>query len=224
MADERIAKGKAGAASPGSARAEGEAAEGGSGTAEAMDEAALGALVRKARGGDAEAFAGLYGQYSRRVFGLCRHLLGTPEAAEDATSEVFLRAQRAMRSYDSALPFPRWLFSIAGHYCVDQLRRRRVERRLFDVSDTEAPDAAAPAPGALADFLASERRETVRTALTALPERYRLPLVLRYYSEMSYEQIAGTLGLNRNHVATLIFRGKKELRRLLAQPAEGPNP
>lgn len=181
----------------------------------AMDESALQPLLAQARGGDAEAFGELYRLFARRVFGLCRHLLVSHEAAEDATSEVFLRAQRAMKTYDSALPFPRWLFSIAGHHCVDQLRRRRVERRLFEVPEEDAPEVAAGTESPLAEFLGGERRDAVRAAIAALPERYRLPLVLRYFSDMSYDQIAGALGLNRNHVATLIFRAKKELRQAL---------
>lgn len=182
-----------------------------------MDEEALEGVLRRARGGDAEAYSELYRQFSRRVFGLCRHLLGSPAAAEDATSEVFLRAQRAMKSYDTTLPFPRWLLSIASHYCVDQLRRRRVEQRLFDPAEVEAAEAPAGEPASpLADLVAAEQHQAVRAAVEDLPERYRLPLVLRYYSELSYEQIAGVLGLNRNHVATLIFRAKQELRRALA--------
>lgn len=74
-----------------------------------MDQATMEEVLRRARAGEAEAFAELYRQFFRRVFGLCRHLLGSAEAAEDATSEVFMRAQKAMSSYDSALPFPRWL-------------------------------------------------------------------------------------------------------------------
>lgn len=181
-----------------------------------MDEDALDALLRRARAGEAEAFAELYRLFFRRVFGLCRHLLGATEAAEDAASEVFLRVQRAMKTYDSALPFPRWLLSIASHYCVDQLRRRRVETRVFEPEREELPDpGAGSAP--LTSLLAEEQRSAVRAAIGTLPERYRVPLVLRYYSDLSYDQIAGTLGLNRNHVATLIFRAKQELRRALGQ-------
>ncbi len=187
-----------------------------SGRLSRMDDAKLAEVVERARRGEAAAFAELYRGFSRRVFGLCRHLLGTTEAAEDATSEVFLRVQRGMSSFDQALPFPRWLLSVASHYCVDRLRRRRVETRLFSAVDPEpvVVDAAAVSP--LAQVLTEEKRESVREAIARLPERYRLPLVMRYYNEMSYEEIAATLGTNRNSVATVIFRAKKELRRALA--------
>lgn len=179
-------------------------------------------VVRRAREGDADAFGELYHQFYPRVLGLCRHLLGSREAAEDAAGEVFIRVQRAMKTFDSALPFPRWLLSIASHHCIDQLRRRRVEHRLFDPAEVETHDPASLSASPLQDLVAAERRDAVRSAVEALPERYRMPLVLRYYSEMSYDQIAGSLGLNRNHVATLIFRAKQELRRVLERQASAP--
>jgi RNA polymerase sigma-70 factor (ECF subfamily) len=185
-----------------------------------MEVGALDAVLRQARAGDDAAFAQLFQAYRRRVFGLCRYLLGSTDAAEDAASEVFLRAHKAMSSYDTALPFDRWLLSIASHLCIDNLRRRRVERRLFAPPEAEQPEPPGPSLSPLAELLGSERRRAVRAALGALPEQYRLPLTLRYYSELSYEQIAAVLGLSRNNVATLIFRGKKELRRRLAQPQE----
>jgi RNA polymerase sigma-70 factor (ECF subfamily) len=60
-----------------------------------------------------------------------------------------------------------------------------------------------------------ERREQLRSAIARLADRYRTVLVMRYYGEMSYDEIAAQLGLQRNHVATLILRGKQELRRIL---------
>lgn len=180
-----------------------------------MDLSRVEALVQRAQGGDRDAWSKLYGQLAPRVFGLCHYLLGSPEAAEDARNEVFLRVQRAMNTYNGTVPFPQWVLSIASHLCIDQLRRRRVERRLFDPSQSESVEAVAPSPSALSELLGKEQRQMVRTALESLPERYRLPLTLRYYNEMSYDEIAESLRLSRNNVATLIFRGKKELRRAL---------
>lgn len=73
-------------------------------------------------------------------------------------------------------------------------------------------------------FLVTERQETVREAMAGLPERYRAPLVLRYYAELGYDEIAASLGLKRKHVATLIHRGKQELRRTLAAAREECRP
>ncbi len=160
-------------------------------------------------------FADIYKAYYRRVFSLCRYLLNSFDAAEDATHEVFLRAQRKLASYDPALPFSSWLLGIASHHCIDPLRRRGTERRLFELEGSEGSEPTSGRPGPLGELLAAERGHDVRHALSQLPEKYRVPLVLAYYNDLSYDEIAETLGLGRNHVATLIFRGKQQLRQRL---------
>jgi len=180
-----------------------------------MSEAMLSEILERARAGDSAAFAELYRQFYRRVFALCRHLLASPTQAEDAASEVFVRLQAAMKSYDCSLPFPQWLLGIASNYCVDLLRRRRVEGQLFDAGEIERLEHGAALPSPLEQVLTTEHREALQAAITALPVRYRVPLVMRYYDDLSYEQIATTLNLSRSHVAILIFRAKKELRRLI---------
>jgi RNA polymerase sigma-70 factor (ECF subfamily) len=160
-------------------------------------------------------FADIYKTYYRRVFGLCRYLLNSFDAAEDATHEVFLRAQRKLASYDPSQPLANWLLGIASHHCVDLLRRRSVESRIFEIDETfEAPSGG---PGPLSEVLAAERGDTIRTALLQLPEKFRIPLVLTYYNDLSYDEIAEVMGLKRNHVATLIFRAKQQMREKLAR-------
>ena len=79
----------------------------------------LESVIERARGHDAEALAEIYRRYLRRVFGLCRYMLDSRESAEDATSEVFLKLQRSIASYDGSIPFPRWLLRVAGNQCID---------------------------------------------------------------------------------------------------------
>jgi RNA polymerase sigma-70 factor, ECF subfamily len=170
-------------------------------------------------------FDEMYKAHYRRVFSLCRYLLNSFDAAEDATHEVFLRAQRRLSTYDRSLPFSNWLVGIATNHCIDVLRRRTTERRLFDVKtqgdagDWPAAAVASTSGGlsALGEMIASERGQDVRNALTELPEKYRVPLVLAYYNEMSYDEIAKALDLGRNNVATLIFRAKQQLRQKLSK-------
>lgn len=183
-----------------------------------MEERDLESVIDRARNHDADALAEIYRRYVRRVFGLCRYLLDSRENAEDATSEVFLKLQRSIESYDGSIPFPRWLLRVAGNQCIDALRRGQRRRQVIvEVQDEAAViHAAGPEPSPLSAVISTETRAQVRDAITHLPKNYRVPLVLRYYSDLSYEEIAHQLGLQKNLVATLIFRAKQELRRKLA--------
>ena len=165
-------------------------------------------------------FAELYRIHYRRVLGLCRQLLRSTERAEDAAQEVFMRAHRGFASYDRIQPFAGWLLKIATNYCIDVMRRRRKERQIFGDESDERIEAEAGPTNVLGELLTSERAEEVKTAVAALPERYRVPLVLAYYSESSYDDIAATLGITPTHVGTLIYRAKQTLRRSLKQLEE----
>lgn len=177
----------------------------------------LDAVIQRAIVGDSESFAELYRQFKPRTLGLCRHMLGSREAAEDATSEVFVRLKRGLAGYNGSVPFLSWLYSIASHHCVDLIRKRQVEQRFIVEGDTEAQPAGGGATSPLDEAMMTEQNAEVRKAIGLLPEKYRLPLVLRYYSDFSYDEIARQLGFQRAHVATLIFRGKLELRQILTR-------
>jgi RNA polymerase sigma-70 factor (ECF subfamily) len=186
------------------------------GTAKQMEDPDLESVIERARGHDAEALGEIYRRFVRRVFGLCRYMLGSTESAEDATSEVFVKLQRSIESYDGSIPFPRWLLRVAGNHCIDALRRRMRGRQVIaEVEDATVIEAASPELSPLGAVIRTEERAQVRDAIARLPQNYRVPLVLRYYSELSYDEIAQQLDLQRNHVAALIFRAKQELRRKL---------
>lgn len=163
------------------------------------------------------AFAELYRQHYRRVLGLCRQLLGSTDRAQDAAQEVFIRAYRHYGDYDPTQPFAGWILRIASNYCIDVVRRRNTEARLFGSEADERAAAEADSTDVLGDLLTSERAAEVRAAVAALPERYRLPLVLAYYQDASYDEVAATLGVTRTHAGILIFRAKQALRRALSK-------
>jgi len=180
-----------------------------------METLDLETVLGLARGGDEQAMGELHRRFARRVQGLCRHLLRSAESAEDASSEVFMRMARMFASYNASVPFERWLFSIASHHCIDLLRKQQRERRWLEDEDVEALSIGIAADSPLNELIREERREAVREAIAKLPEKFRVPLALRYYSEFSYDDIAQQLHLTRANVATLVFRAKQELRQAL---------
>jgi len=162
-------------------------------------------------------FAELYTAHYRQVRGLCRQLLGSTDRAEDAAQEAFARAYRAFASYDPAQPFAGWVMSIARNYCMDLLRRRSKEVTLFGSEAEEAAAAEAPGVDGLGAALTQERATAVNAAVAKLPERYRVPLALAYYSDADYDDIAKTLGITRNHVGVLLCRAKQLLRQSMTE-------
>ena len=164
---------------------------------------------------DKAAFDAYYREHYRRVYGLCRRILGRTADAEDATQEVFMRGYRSFGRYRSQDPFGPWINTIASNYCIDVLRGNRRVRDLFD-TEAEPDETESVLDNGAAALIREADSEAVNQAVEALPEQYRLPIVLAYYSDASYDEIADTLGITRNHVGVLLLRGKKKLRQQLA--------
>jgi RNA polymerase sigma-70 factor (ECF subfamily) len=173
-------------------------------------------VIARAQTGESAAFAAIFQTYSRRVTGLCRHMLRDRELAEDAAGEVFLRLRVAIRTYDSSAEFERWLLRITANHCIDLIRRRQLERRWMS---EEQPEADPPSQEAspLTLLLLKERRDAIARAIGDLADAYRVPLVLRYYAGLSYDEIAAELDMEKTQVAGRIFRAKRMLRTLLEE-------
>ncbi|MHB8525369.1 MAG: RNA polymerase sigma factor [Candidatus Acidiferrales bacterium] len=183
-------------------------------------DAGLEQAIARAREGDSDAWAQLYRQFAPAVFRFCRRAMPTREDAEDATSEVFAKLRGKLEQYDASRPFNAWLYRVAANHCWDLLRRRRVRQDL-ETGDIETMPLEHPDPGQLEQLLEQHSREQVRKALEQLPSRTRLALTLRYYSDMSYDEIAETLGVRRPFVGVLLLRARHQLRRVLEQNAPG---
>jgi len=179
-----------------------------------MDEAAIQQSLERARQGSSEAAGRLFEAFRPDVTRLCARLVGTLDA-EDAVHEVFERAQLKLDSYDTQQPFRRWLLAIASHRCIDRLRRKNLEGRLFEDVDGDTERFSADGHSALDGVIQLEEQEAVQRALDRLPDRHRVPLVLRYFLDQSYDEIGEAIGVERTQVASLLFRGKQSLRGLL---------
>ncbi len=174
--------------------------------------------------GAAESFAEAWAAHERDVARVCRRILGGREEARDAPQEVFLRARQAYSRYQPDRPFRAWVLAIAGNYCIDQLRHQAVQQRIFvDVDPEEASPAAHPGLSPLAGLLVREQRAQLGRAIAGLPLKYRLPLALRYFSELDYESIGTALGVSKGQVGTLLHRARLRLRAEMAAPP-GPRP
>ena len=165
--------------------------------------------LAKARDGDSEAFANIVEAYQAAVFNLCYRMLGNAGDAEDAAQETFIRAFKALKRYDPDRKFSTWLLSIASNYCIDQLRRRRLQT--FSMDGLTAPDIADAKPGIEREITLNEEQEQVREMLAELNPTDRAAVVLRYWYEFSYEEIAEQLSLTVSAVKSRLHRSRHDL-------------
>ena len=190
----------------------------GKGKPEGMGGEDLAAKVARARAGDREAWGELYSQFAAPLFRFCRRVLPTREDAEDAAMDVFVKLRSKLGQYDPERPFTAWLYKVAANHCWDLLRRRKIRQDL-ETEDAEALPLKLPDPGQLDQMISEQTGSGVRDALSRISDRARMALVLRYYSEMSYDEIADTLGLRRAFVGVVLLRARHELREAMAQAA-----
>ncbi|MCG8347471.1 MAG: sigma-70 family RNA polymerase sigma factor [Chloroflexales bacterium] len=154
------------------------------------------------------AFTELYERYLDPVYRYCHLRLGNHEDAEDATSEIFLKAFANLHTYRGG-SFPGWLFRIAHNHVIDTSRRRRTTQRLASTAELTDPQAT---PEEL--VMTQADRSALRSALSTLPEEQRTAIELQL-AGWSSKQSAGVLGKSIAATKMLRYRAINRLRSLL---------
>ena len=177
----------------------------------------------QARSGDKAAFGNLVEAYLRPVYNLTYRMLGDPSEAEDAAQETFLRAYSRLNQYNPNHKFSTWIFSIANHHCIDRLRKRRATFVSIDDNPVlQNLEGDMPLPESAA--LSMERSAEVQQLLNHMDPDYRTPLILRYWEEYSYDEIADTMDLSVSAVKSRLFRARKQMAELYRQHEAAVNP
>jgi RNA polymerase sigma factor (sigma-70 family) len=156
-------------------------------------------------------FADAVRENQDEVYGVALRILGDPDAAREAASSAFLKAYRSWARYDQTRPVRHWLLRIAANEAISVGRSRTRER----ARTTNVDDAVAVADPDLTPDLAlvaREERDRVRAAVAGLPELYRVPVVLRYFSELSVEEIAAVTGRPAATIGVQLLRARALLR------------
>lgn len=165
--------------------------------------------LQLARNGDAQAFSELVEIYQRPVYNLCYRMLGNVQEAEDAAQEAFLRAFKAIKRHDPQRKFITWLLSIAANYCIDQHRRKRFVNVDLDV--VPAAELAERKPGIEKTMIEQEASDEIQTLLAGLNEKDRAAIVLHYWYDYSYPEIAKELALSESAVKSRLHRARRSL-------------
>jgi RNA polymerase sigma-70 factor (ECF subfamily) len=178
-------------------------------------------LVSRAKRGDQEAFAALVRDNQDRIYTLALRMAGSPEDGADLAQEAFLRAWRALPSFQGDSSFSTWLYRLTRNLCIDFLRRER--RREAVTASVSLDDDGESAPIQVSDPRFSperqlecrELRAALDRALAKLSDDHRQVLVLRESEGLSYREIAQALGVEEGTVKSRLARARLALRKIL---------
>lgn len=168
--------------------------------------------LEKARNGNKEAFGKIIEAYQTPVYNLAYRMLSNSGEAEEAAQEAFIRAYTRLESYNPDHKFSTWLLSITSNYCIDQIRKRRALLLSID-------EPLAPHPALMSDreeapesqLVHSQQQEMVQSLLAELEPDYREAVILRYWHELSYEEIAEMMDTSVSAIKSRLFRARKQL-------------
>ena len=168
--------------------------------------------LEQARRGSKKAFGQLVEAYKGPVFNLAYRMLSNAGEAEEAAQEVFIRAYTRLDTYNPNHKFSTWILSIASNYCIDLLRKRRA--LLLSIDEPLPPHPALMSDrskGPEAQSMMNEQQKLVQDLLASLPAEYREAVVLRYWHEMSYEEIAEVMNTTVSAIKSRLFRARRQL-------------
>lgn len=185
-------------------------------------------LLRRARGGDFEAFSALVDRFQRRVFAVARRIVGDQHDAEDVTQQTFLSVMDHLDDFREESSVATWILRVATNHALKVLRKRRgLPTVSLDAPSDDSADsyAAMPHPEFIAQWrdeptrLAQQRevRQLIDAALDELPEKYRVVFVLRDIEGLSVKETADALGLSEANVKVRLLRARLDLRERLTR-------
>ncbi len=187
-------------------------------------------LVQQARSGDQKAFAKLLARYKDSIYFMLLKMVGNKTDAEDLTMEAFGKAFRNIELYSANYAFSTWLFKIASNNGIDFLRRKKGKIVSIDQENDDKEDSSStqitikdeeldPSES----MIKSQTVETVRAVVEKLRPRYKTLVELRYFKELSYEEIAQQLNMPIGTVKAQLFRSRELLYNILKDTETAQN-
>jgi RNA polymerase sigma-70 factor (ECF subfamily) len=170
-------------------------------------------IIESCRLGDRDAFRALYEAYKDKVYSIALYFFhGDEAAASDMTQQVFLKLIQGIAQFRGEAGFSTWLYRLVVNACMDGARRAK-PREL--AANPDVVDELAVPDSQEQDFAREQTARSVRAALSALPVKFRLPILLRYFEDLSYGEMAAAMNCSMGTVASRLNRGHKMLARKL---------
>jgi len=174
-------------------------------------------LINDALTGDQKAFSAIVKRYREQIFHFILKMVKDGAQAEDLTQETFIKAFRALASFNSQYAFSTWLYKIAANNCIDYFRKKKLATTSID-TPIQAKDGQLHRDfpdhqeGPESQLISKERTNEIKVAIDSLPEKYRQAIILRHSQDRSYEEIAKELDLPLGTVKVRIFRAREMLK------------
>jgi RNA polymerase sigma-70 factor, ECF subfamily len=179
-------------------------------------------LVGKTRSGDNKAFETLVRRYQKLVYNIIFQMVRSHESASDLTQDTFLKAYKALPSFDTSKSFKPWLLKIATNTSLNQLRDRKGQQSLEELLEQNPQAEPASTEDVEQEVEWRVSQHMLFEALGKLPIPQRKVFVLRYQHDLPYEDIAEISDLSISSVKSLLFRARENLRKILSEPLAVP--
>ena len=176
--------------------------------------------VESFRAGNEEAFDRIFLKYQDYVYNICLGILGNPDDACDSAQETFLRVHRNLGKFHQRASLSTWIYRIAVNECLGRLRRRRPQPPI-PLEDPRATQLADDAPDLDDGLVRADDDRVVRRIVSGMRPDYRAALVLRYFQDLSYEEMREVLGWTLPQVKVKLHRARKAFARDYAQQVGG---
>jgi RNA polymerase sigma-70 factor (ECF subfamily) len=178
-------------------------------------------LIIAARNGEPKAFEKLMQRYRKSVYYTLLKMVRNEEDAEDLTQEAFAKAFSSIQNFDAKYSFSTWLFRIATNNCIDFIRKKKLQTLSIHASASDSGTQTGITDIRDADMnpneqmLSDQRKKIVHDAVEKLSPRYKQLIELRFFQELSYEEIAETLDLPLGTVKAQLHRAKELLNNMM---------
>lgn len=171
-------------------------------------------VIKACQEGDREAFRLLFETYKDRVFSIAVYSFGGDQsAAGDVTQQIFLKLMTSISQFRGESQFTTWLYRLVANACIDEQRK---SKRFLSFGELPAMTRVEDRRPQERHYARVELADSVKLAIAELKPKFRLPILLKYVEELSYEEIASVLGCSKGTVASRLNRGHKALARSLS--------
>ncbi|MFZ5989360.1 MAG: RNA polymerase sigma factor [Bacillota bacterium] len=169
-------------------------------------------LIKKCLSGESYAFEELVTRYKKLIYNVIYNMINNKDELYDISQEVFIRIYRSLDKYNPEFKFSTWIVRIATNYCLDMLRKKKVDSMPIDeaigVSSTvDTPEAC---------YIKREQRERINDELSKLPEKYRVPIILFHKNGLSYEEMSQVLNEPMSIIKNRLYRARLMLKEKLS--------